>query len=186
MTTRTSHSRSKGAVLVFALLLSTLLLILGVGFIAQRGLEYGSVSELQDRAQARELAMAGMEDARVKLEKDPFFPPVGGFGQSTFTYSEDVLDPDTNRMVGLFTVTVDLSRREEPYRIIRVQAIGQAVERRAPDAPPRSTYRIYAEIDVASNERGGALGVANPRLYQYIEWKEQDVSRATGFGEIPE
>jgi hypothetical protein len=179
--------RSRGAILIFALLLSTLLLILGAGFIAQRGLEYGSVSELQDRAQARELAMAGMEDARVKLEKDPFFPPVGGFGQSTFTYSEDIMDPDdAARMIGIFTVSVDLSRKEEPYRIVRIQAIGQVVDRRAPDSPPRSTYRIYAEVDVASFERGGAPNVPNPRLFQYIDWKEQDVSTASSYGEMPE
>lgn len=131
--------------------------------------------------------MAGMEDARVKLEKDPFFPPVGGFGQNTFTYSEDVMDPeDASRMVGIFSVTVDLSRKEEPYRMVRVQSIGQVVERRAPDAPPRAAYRIYAEIDVASFERGGAPNVPNPRLFQYIEWKEQDVSKANSYGEMPE
>lgn len=177
----------RGAVLVFALLLSTLLLVVGVGFIALRGLEYGSVSELQDRAQARELAMAGMEDARVKLEKDPFFPPVGGFGQYTFTYSEDVFDPeDASRLIGLFTVTVDNRQKEEPFRLIRIQSIGQVVDRRAPDAPVRATYRILAEIDVASFERGGSLGQANSRLYQYLDWKEQDVSRATSWGEFPE
>ena len=177
--------RSRGAVLIFALLLSSLLLILGAGFMAQRGLEYGTVSELQDRAQARELAMAGMEDARVKLEKDPFFPPVGGFGQYTFTYSEDVMDlDDPTRMVELFIVAVDLSRKTEPYRLVRVQSIGQVTDRRAPDSPIRSTYRIYAEVDVASFERGGAPNVPNPRLYQYIDWKEQDVSKANGFGEM--
>ena len=176
-----------GAILVFALLLSALLLVLGVGFISQRGLEYGSVSELQDRAQARQLALAGMEDARVKLEKDPFFPPAGGFNQQNFTYSEDVRDPeDSGRMLGLFTVALDLSRKEEPYRIVRIQSVGQVVDRRAPDAPIRSTYRIYAELDVASFARGGALGESNPRLYQFINWREQDVSKASSYGEMPE
>ena len=179
--------RFRGAILIFALLLSALLLVLGVGFMAQRGLEYGTVSEVQDRAQARELALAGLEDARVKLEKDPFFPPGGAVGQNTFTYSEDVMDPeDASRMVGIFSVTVDLSHKEEPYRIVCIQSIGQVVERRAPDAPQRAAYRIYAEIDVASFERGGAPNAPNPRLYQYINWRELDVSAANSKGEMPE
>jgi hypothetical protein len=176
----------QGAILIFALLLSALLLVLGAGFIAQRSLEYGAVSEVQDRAQARQLALAGMEDARVKMEKDPFFPPVGGFGQTTFTYSEDVLDPDDGDMIGIFTVTVNVGRKEEPFRVIRIQSIGSVVEARSPDTPVRASYRIYGEVDVASLERGGAPGVENPRLFRYIDWKEQDVSRPTVFGEMSE
>jgi hypothetical protein len=52
--------------------------------------------------------------------------------------------------------------------------------------PVRSSYRIYAELDVASFERGGALNAENPKLFQYLEWREQDVTRATSLGDMNE
>jgi hypothetical protein len=172
--------RTRGAILIFALMLCTLLLVIGMGFVAQRSLEYGSVSQLQDKAQARQLAMAGMEDARIKLEKDPFFPQVGGFGQSTFTYSEQLLDPSDASVVGVYKVTVDVSLKEEPFRIIRIVAVGDA----GPDsADPLATYSIYAELDVASLDRDNP-GTPNPKLYRYIDWREQDVWKG-GFFKMP-
>ncbi len=152
-------------------MLCTLLLIIGMGFVAQRSLEYGSVSELQDKAQARQLAMAGIEDARVKLEKDPFFPQVGGFGQPDFTYSEELKDPSDSSLVGIYKVTIDVRLKEEPFRVVRILSAGYA----GPDrANPLATYTIYAELDVATFDREKP-GSENPKLFRFIDWREQDV-----------
>ena len=166
----------RGFTLVLTLLLITLLLVLGLAFLGKRALEYGSVPKVQQQAMAQALAEAGIEDARVKLEKDPFFPPVTGYLQQVYNYSEDMLDPDDGRNVGSYTVTIDLSKREQPFRVIRLLAIGTA----GPRLNPQARYRIYAELDVAGEVRGGSG--PNPQLYRFINWREQDVDPPDGGG----
>lgn len=159
--------------LVVALLLTVILLLMGMGLIGKRSLEYSSIPALAARAQACALAQAGMEDARVKLEKDLFFPPVEGFFQTTFTYTEEVTDPDTGDRVGSYTVSVTLDRKLEPYKIVRILSVGSA-------GPlvndPAARYKIYAELDVANEDRNNP-GNANPRLFRFIHWREGDVDQ---------
>lgn len=157
---------------MLALLLISLVLVIILGFLGMRGLEYSSTAKLQHMALAQSLAEGGMEDARVKLEKDMFFPPLGGFGQTTFIFSEDVTDPTTSQVVGSYTVTVDAGRRGAPFCVIRVQSVGSAGMR----TNPRARYRIYAEIDCSGEERASNT-FPNPRLYRYLLWREGDVEQ---------
>lgn len=162
--------RRRGFLIILSLLLITLLLVIVMGFMSSRSLEFSSTGRVQAMAQAQALAEAGMEDARVKLEKDVFFPPVVGFGQSTFTYTEDLADPETNQVLGTYTVTVDVFRRSAPYCVIKVLSVGSA----GPRQDPIARYRIYAELDVAPNDRASGSGV-NARLFRFVNWQEEDV-----------
>lgn len=165
--------QAKGFMLVVALLLTTILLLMGMGLVGKRSLEYSSIPALANRAQACALAQAGMEDARVKIEKDVFFPPVEGFAQTTFTYTEEVTDPDTGNRVGGYTVSVTVDKKQEPYKLVRIVSVGSA----GPDvAAPVARYKIYAEIDVANEDRNNP-GNPNPRLYRYINWREGDIDQ---------
>lgn len=157
---------------MLSLLLIALVLVVILGFLGTRGLEFSSTSKLQQMALAQSLAEGGMEDARVKLEKDMFFPPVAGYGQNTFVFSEDVTDPDNGLAVGSYSVTIDSSLRGSPYCIVRVQSIGSA----GPRTNPKARYRIYAEVDVSSHERV-SNAVGNPRLFRYIHWREGDIEQ---------
>lgn len=74
-----------------------------------------------------------MEDARAKLNHDLKFPPGGAKGQETFTYSEDVSDFD-GRLVGEYTVTLDLTFRHEPYRLVTIHSTGRIGGRQDPVA----------------------------------------------------
>lgn len=170
----------KGFTLVLTLLLSTLLLVMGLAFLGKRALEYGTVPKVQLQAVSQALAEAGMEDARVKLEKDPFFPPISGYGQESYTYSEDLLDPEDNSYVGSYTVSLNVQRKEQPYRIWRILSIGTA----GPRLSPLARYRIYAELDIANEERGGAG--PNSQLFRFINWRESDVDPARNTGPLPQ
>lgn len=162
---------------MMALLLISLVLVMILGFLGLRGLEYSSTAKIQSLALAQSLAEGGMEDARVKLEKDMFFPPLTGYGQDTFTYSEDVTDPATGQPVGGYTVTLDVSQRVAPFCLVRMQSIGAAGLR----TNPRARYRIYAELDVSSNERSTNM-FPNSRLFRYLQWREGDVEQP---GSVP-
>ena len=158
--------------ILLALLLISLVLVIILGFLGVRGLEYSSSSRIQQMALAQSLAEAGMEDARVKLEKDMFFPPLGGYGQTSFIFSEDVTDPDNGLVIGSYTVTVDFALRGSPFNLIKVQCIGAAGLR----INPRARYRIYAEVDASSYERA-SNSFPNPHLFRYMLWREGDVEQ---------
>lgn len=160
---------------MMALLLISFVLVCMLGFLGTRSLEFSNTGRLQQMALAQSLAEAGMEDARVKLEKDMFFPPLQGFGQNNFIYSEDLMDPETGQLAGSYVVTVDHSLRGSPHCVVRLQSVGTA----GPRQNPRARYRIYAEIDVSSHERA-TNAVGNPRLYRYILWREGDVEQPAG------
>jgi hypothetical protein len=162
--------RRRAFLLLLSLLLTTLLLVVVLGFLGARSMEFASTTRIQQSAIAQALAEAGMEDARVKLEKDLFFPPINGFNQVHFTYTEELTDPDTGVLAGTFTVTVDTRRRASPYSVFLVQALGCAGARTNPTA----RYQIYAEVDCSITNR--ATGASpNPRLFRYINWREGDV-----------
>ena len=150
----------------------SLVLVIVLGYLGARSLEYSATTKMQQTLVAQGLAEAGMEDSRVKLEKDMFFPPLGGYGQDTFTYSEDLTDPESGVMVGSYTVTLDCSKRESPYSIVRIQSIGSSGLR----TDPKARYRIYAELDVSSYERATNLA-PNSHLFRYILWREGDVEQ---------
>lgn len=160
----------KAFVLPMVLMLCLILLVIGLSFLGARSLEYGSTPKYRQHARAQALAEAGMEDARVKLEKDQFFPPSGGYGQESFTYSEDVTDPDDGSMVGSYTVSIDISRRSQPFQIVRVLSIGTGGTR----ADPSGRYRIYAEMDVCPTDRNNSA-LPNPKLCRWLDWREGDI-----------
>ncbi len=151
----------------------SLVLVVVLGLLGARALEYSSTTRMQQVLMAQGLAEAGMENARVKLEKDMFFPPLGGYGQTAFAFSEDMTDPANPLItVGSYTVMVDCLKRESPYCVVRLQSVGSAGDR----LNPRARYRIYAEIDVSSYNRATNLA-PNPTLFRYILWREGDVEQ---------
>lgn len=157
--------KRRASTLLAALVLLTLILVLGLGFLSRRSAEY-QVANLQiTRAQARELALAGLEDARAKLDRDYFFPPQLEIKQNAFQYAELVYDLDDVTVLGSYEVIVDQTYNEDPYRVITVQATGMA------GYPPRSRYRVEAELDASATVRGGTAD--NPDFWKLIRLVEQ-------------
>lgn len=101
---RTSFKK-RGALIIIALLLFTILLVLGLGLMSSQTARRRSALAQLNSVQARELCLAAWQDARVKLSTDILFPPAGT--HESFSYSEDVYDSDEN-IYGSYTVNIDL------------------------------------------------------------------------------
>ena len=96
----------RGSLLVAALLLFSLLLVLGLGLMSSQTSRVSAARAQTQGTQAKALALAGWEDVKTKLGKDVLFP-LAANTQSFLSYSENVYDFD-GVYVGSYTVVVDL------------------------------------------------------------------------------
>lgn len=153
----------RGFALVVSFLLLLVVFILGVGFLGQRTALYKEALATRNASQARVAALSGMEDCRVKLEKDTLFPPLGSAEQLVFTYSQPLLSV-SGQVVGGYTVTVDRRLQLQPYALIRVTSIGFT----GPADRPTASRRLYAELDISPAIRG--TYDPNPNFFRWIHW----------------
>lgn len=156
----TSRGRDRGAVLLAALMLTTVMLLLGLGFLGQRRGQYRAAREFIQQSQAGALADAGLEDALGKLAKDVGFPPLRSNDQGSFTYSEDVAD-STGQPVGSYRVAIDMRYSLQPYAVIRVTSRGLLGNGKTPTAVVSRTM----EIDMAPER--------NPFRVLYVTTNEE-------------
>lgn len=156
--------KNRGFVLALVLLLSVVMTILGMAFIGSRAILYQGSSRTGDLAQAKALAEAGMEDCRVKLDKDPNFPPPGRDGQTQFSYSEDV-ESLAGVPIGYYEVTVDSLHSVGPYSILKIESIGRV----GPRNEPIAQHTIEAELDVAQQDRTDPL-LPNPNTFRFLRY----------------
>lgn len=155
--------KRRGFALVVSFLLLLVVFVLGIGFLGKRVALYKEALSTRSAGQARMAALAGLEDVRVKLEKDMKFPPLGSSEQKVFTYSENLCDLPGNP-VGGYLVTVDKRLEQWPYAVIRLTSVGWS----GSSSRPNAQRRIYAELDVSSLERGTSN--PNPNFFRFINW----------------
>ncbi|MFN8608218.1 MAG: hypothetical protein U0931_11850 [Vulcanimicrobiota bacterium] len=144
------------------LMLSLVLLLLGLGFLNKRVSQYKGAYQTTYSVMALQLARAGLEDARIKLEKDLDFPPQAGLDQKAFSYTEILLPGEES-----YTVTVDLSLREAPFKVLRITSIGTS----GPMTGPRARRKLTAEFDISPTLRSDPTS-ANPDFYQMVNWQD--------------
>lgn len=148
--------RHSGSALITVLLLISVLLILGMAFLTQRVQQSRAASAAESAAVARALAEAGLEDARVKLEKDQGFPPTDNDTQLKFSYTEEMTPVGGGAAIGSYTVTVDLEAKED-HSVVVVHSIG-----RVANSDPVVQTELYAELDLS-----GTIS-SNPKFFRYI------------------
>lgn len=137
--------RERGFALILALLIATLLLVLGIGFMTKQSYRYRLARLSADAVAAKSLAMAGIENARVKMQHDLLYPPPDNRYHDEYSYSEPVYDLNsTTRQVGVYEVTVDRRWMELPYEVIVVTSVGHPADSNA-------RYSIRAELDVGES-----------------------------------
>lgn len=158
-------SRRRGITLVTSLLFLSLLMVMGLAFLSKRVGQYRGALAIRSAAQARAIAMAGLEDARVKLDKDFAFPPQGSTEQLSFNYSEPMRDI-AGTEVGSYTVTVDRSLSKWPYAVVRLTSIGTL----GPVDDPLARRRLYAEVDISPTRRGTTD--PNENLHRFINFQD--------------
>ena len=112
---------NKGIMLVTTLLLSLILLVMGITLLSIRASQVKRTSVSQYAVQARHIAEAGMEDARIKLQKCVDFPS-GVESQKVFSYREEVNDFDGNP-IGVYRVSINIQNREDK-KYFQVESVG--------------------------------------------------------------
>lgn len=146
-----------GFLLVAALMLTTLFLVTGLGLLSAQASRYASAARIAEGIQAKNAALSGMEDVRVKLAKDVKFPPRKSKerNQFKFAYSENLPTPPGAPPIS-YSVVVDyelehevqVPNRFEPYRwgVYRINVSGFY----GPRAEPIAQSALYAEYDIST------------------------------------
>ena len=153
----------RGSAIIAVLLLISVFFTIGVALLARQVLAYRGAAHARAGLQALALAEAGLEDARLKLEKDVFYPPPGGPDQETFAYTEEVRYSDGS-LAGTYQVTVDRTRSKAPYWLLRVRVSGvQGAARKT----------LVAEIDASPTLRGDP-DRPNPDYFRILSVHPED------------
>jgi hypothetical protein len=161
--------RRNGFVLLAALLLVSLFLIMGMGFLAQRRGQQEAVAASRLHFQARELARTGLETTLVRLAKRHEYPPAyGPGGQETYSYSEFVTDYDGNRL-GNYKVRVHYQMGRDPYFLVRITSRGQV----GVTDSARAQAILHAEVDIAEYVRDSDPPVPNPNRFKILSIREE-------------
>ena len=142
------------------LMLSLVLLLLGMGFLNRRASQYQGAYQTTYGVLALQLARAGLEDARVKLDRCDDFPPRSGSDQKLFGYTEILVADEES-----YSVTIDLSMREKPFYLVRITSVGTS----GPLEQPRARRQLRAELDLAPTLRSDGSTV-NPDYFQYVNF----------------
>lgn len=158
--------RERGSTIVGALLLLSVLLVLGLAALSKSVSRQRSLAETRSFSQAGHVAEAGLEDLRSKLDHDLFFPPEELFRNQLFSYTEPLLALDGTTIVGYYTVTLD-GRYAEGYEVFRVQSVGRAG---ADIDNPLAESRVEMVLDTADFVRGTTT--PNPWLYEFRTRRE--------------
>lgn len=153
--------------MVLSLLLMVVLLLLAMGQLSAREAQYRAAIQASAAAQALTLAEAGLEDARVKLNRDEDFPPQGAEDQDLFCFSEVVLDLDDTTVIGRYDVTVDLRWAGGETRIIRISSVGLA----GPVGAPLARRKLTIELDFSDTIRGTTS--ANPDYFRILHREDE-------------
>lgn len=145
----------KGMLLIVALLVLGVALLAGMGLMTSQVSNYRGVHAAEEAAMALCLAQSGLEDARLKLERDGLFPPRGDGNllkpdtgtkpqdQSLFTYSEDIsLD---GKRIGAYRVSIDASFLPG-YKFVRITSNGLV----GPTEAPTAQHVLKVDLDVAT------------------------------------
>lgn len=134
--------RKRGFALVLALLISSLLLVLGMGFMQKQSYRYRLARLSADAIAAKSLAMAGIENSRVKMQHDLLYPPPDDRYHDEYSFREPVYDfSSPPKEVGSYEVTVDRRWMDPPYEVIIITSVGLPSDTNA-------RYSIRAELDV--------------------------------------
>ena len=136
----THRFRRKGFLLVFALMLTVLITIIGFGMLSAFKGNYAASRASLESIQARNLARSGMVDVRAKLARYPFFPSGVGDEQKVFSYSEIVRDFD-GKEIGSYKVSVDRSYRDS-HHVVLVESTGIAGQTEGNSA----RHTLYGEL----------------------------------------
>ena len=150
--------KAHGFLVVTSLMLCVVLLLLGMGFMESQASRYRSVVYAGQGSQARALAWAGLEDARLKMQNDVSFPPqytgsydpLSGYSfatqdQSVFSYMENVTL--SSNVQGSYSVVINTTYGVDPFDVYEVDSVGILGDPNQPTA----LYHLQGEVDMSED-----------------------------------
>lgn len=153
--------KRKGFILILSLFLCLLFFVVGIAYLSLKANQYRSASEAQRALQAKGLAEAGIEDLRIKLQRDSQFPPPIG-DSDQYGYREQLVVG--GKLRGTYSVTLDNTYALPPYQLLIATVTGE-VGNTAQDSASRRSFRV--EIDLAPFVRSDPDTV-NPRFRRFL------------------
>ena len=146
----------RGSALLIALLIAIVIFVAGIALVFQFRSDYQQRFQSAQWVQVLALAQAGLEDFRVKLERDPNFPPLSDVEQTVFEYTEQIA-PE-----GGFQVSSDTSLRRNPWQLVLVRSRGYL----GTSNSPTLVVALEGEFDVSAVQRGTTS--PNPKAFQFL------------------
>lgn len=153
--------------IITVLLLLVILLVLCGAYLRSQVNYYKGARTNAWKAGARQLALSGLEDVRLKMLKDSSFPPTN-LSTTRFTYVEKVLD-EVGQIVGSYRVTLRSDKSDKPFYLLFVQCEG----RLGPTEAPIATHTLTALCDLSDKARDSS-GLPNPRFHRWVQVRDTD------------
>ncbi|MBS2038305.1 hypothetical protein JST97_25200 [bacterium] len=146
------------AFIVPALLVVAIFMVLCVGLLSRQPMRNLGAMQSQYQVQARQVALAGIEEARLRLAGD------SAQTLTNTTFSRDLSEAG-GAPVGSYLVNIDSSWCEEPFCVLRVESegfYGAAIK-------PQARYVLRVTLDVRPELAPNKL---NPDYLQLLRWQE--------------
>jgi len=140
--------------IVPALLLVAVFFVLCLGILSKQPIRNSGALQALARQQARQVALAGIDEARLWLATEPSLSPLNT------DFTGQVEDPDSG-LVGSYVVTLDYRWAGSPYGIVQVESEGIL----GTMASPQARYRLSVTVDITD-----PLG--NPDYLKPLRWRE--------------
>ncbi len=153
--------------IITVLLLLVILLVLCGAYLRSQVNYYRGARTNAWKAGARQLALSGLEDVRLKMLKDSTFPPTN-LSTTRFTYVEKVFD-ESGQVVGSYRVTLRSDKSDKPFYMLFVQCEG----RLGPTEAPIATHTLTALCDLSDKARDSS-GLPNPRFRRWVQVRDTD------------
>ncbi|MFN8610733.1 MAG: hypothetical protein U0931_24545 [Vulcanimicrobiota bacterium] len=162
-------ARRRAFMIIVALFMVTFIAVLALAFLSTGAAGYKGALASRVEAQALQLAYSGIEDARIKFERDPLFPPPAGEETKFFSYSENVHDLAGGPVIGSFDVTLDQTYVGAPYYLIRLRSTG-----RVTNGGQETKRQVKVEIDLSPTDRRvGHETDPNPNFFRIVQCSEE-------------
>lgn len=143
-----------------ALLVVALFMVLCVGMLSRQPMRNLGAMQTHYQVQARQVALAGMEEIRLRL--------AGDLHQSTATnttFSRELSEAGSTKALGSYVVTLDATWSKAPFYVLRIESEGFY----GPATRPTARYVLRATLDVREET---APGVPNPDYLKLLRWQE--------------
>lgn len=144
----------KQAFMVPALLLVAAFFVLCLGILSKQPIRNSGALQALARQQARQVALAGIDEARLWLATEPSLSPLNA------DFTGQVVEAQLG-LVGSYVVTLDYRWAGPPYGVVQVESEGIL----GTMASPQARYRLGVTVDIRDP-------ASNPDYLKPLRWRE--------------